>query len=252
METNDNSKKWTRPKSVPVPTIWRRCVGLKEMEHGRKPKFIIQDVPEEMHEDIVDFMSTHFFRDEATLESLKVLEDPVSMKEFQEFYRKTLKQNLALVALVEDVEDKGKLRIAGCNLTGVSYKSDKITADMFQGRVTKIIIRDLMERAIGSANVFERYDVEECMIAVGLCVDPVYRGQGLGLEILKTRTDLGKAVGLNVTMTVFTAVPSQKLAHKFGMEVLTEIFYEDIQEEGKPVYPNIKSKSIKVMAKRLY
>jgi len=112
-----------------------------------------------------------------------------------------------------------------------------------------------MKYALGKptdmANVFERYGVEEYMTALGLCVDPVFRGQGLGLEILKTRFDLCKAVDVKVTMTVFTAVPSQVLAHRVGMEVLAEVWYEDCIEDGKLVFPNIESKSVKAMARRL-
>ena len=114
-------------------------------------------------------------------------------------------------------------------------------------------MRDLYENIGKAVDVFELYGVDEYMSAVGLVVDPIYRGQGLGLEILKARTELGKAVGLSVTMTVFTAVSSQILAERAGMEVLKEILYEDLKEDdGRPAYPNIKCKSLKVMAKRLY
>lgn len=89
------------------------------------------------------------------------------------------------------------------------------------------------------------------MSAMGLCVDPVFRGQGLGLELLKARFDLGKAVGLKATMTVFTAVASQRLAHKLGMEVLAELLYKDCKLNGKEAFPNIKGNSMKVMGKRI-
>lgn len=101
------------------------------------------------------------------------------------------------------------------------------------------------------ANVFELYGVNEYMTALGLCVDPVFRGQGVGLEILKARFDLGKALNVKVTMTVFTGIASQVLAHRVGMEVIAEVFYEDCKEDGKPAFPNIKTKSLKAMAKRI-
>jgi GNAT superfamily N-acetyltransferase len=102
-----------------------------------------------------------------------------------------------------------------------------------------------------TVDVYERYGVEEYMAAMGLCVDPVFRGQGLGLELLKARFDLGKSVGLKATMTVFTAQASQRLAYKLGMEVLTEILYEDCKIDGKQTFPNIKGKSMKAMGKRI-
>ena len=112
-----------------------------------------------------------------------------------------------------------------------------------------------MKHALGKptemANVFERYGVNEYMTAVGLCVDPVFRGQGLGLEILKARFDLCKAVDVKVTMTIFTGIASQTLAHRVGMEVIAEVWYEECKEDGKPVFPNIQCKSAKAMAKRV-
>jgi GNAT superfamily N-acetyltransferase len=115
----------------------------------------------------------------------------------------------------------------------------------------RTVMKHAMDKATELANVFERYGVQEYMTAVGLCVDPVFRGQGLGLEILKARFDLCKAVDLKVTMTVFTGIASQLLAHRVGMEVIAEVVYEDCKEDGKPAFPNIKCKSAKVMAKRV-
>jgi GNAT superfamily N-acetyltransferase len=121
----------------------------------------------------------------------------------------------------------------------------------FKGLCTRNISRFLLDLVSERVSVYELYDVEEYMSAMGLCVDPAFRGQGLGLELLKARFDLGKAVGLKATMTVFTAEASQRLAYKLGMEVLTEILYEDCKIDGKQAFPNIKGKSMKVMGKRI-
>jgi GNAT superfamily N-acetyltransferase len=113
------------------------------------------------------------------------------------------------------------------------------------------VVKYVLDKTSEMADVFEMYGVKEYMTALGLCVDPVFRGQGLGLEILKARFDLCKAVDLKVTMTVFTGVPSQLLAHRVGMEVIAEVWYEDCKEDGKPAFPNIEFKSSKAMAKRI-
>jgi len=97
------------------------------MDNGEVPNFTIQDIPEDRHEDIVDFMTTHFNRDEATSRSLGFLEDPVSVLELQNLWRDVLKQNMALVAFVENEEDENRPRIAGCNVTCVTTKDEKVT-----------------------------------------------------------------------------------------------------------------------------
>jgi len=246
-----SKEKWSRTKSVPFPKIWRKCSGLKRMDNGEVPNFTIQDVPEDRHEDIIDFMTIHFCRDEPTNKSLGFLEDPDSMLELKTLWREVLKQNMALVAFVENEEDEHRPRIAGCNITCVTTKDDKMTYEQFEGRCIRALMKHVFDTLVGMANVYERYGVEEYMTALGLCVDPVFRGQGLGLEILKARFDLCKAVDLKVSMTIFTAVASQLLAHRVGMEVIAEIWYEDCKEDGKPVFPNIESKSVKAMAKRV-
>jgi hypothetical protein len=122
-----NKEKWSRSKSVPFPKIWRKCSGLKRMDNGEVPSFTIQDIPEDRHEDIVDFMTTHFCRDETTCVSVGFLDDPESILELQNLWRDVLKQNMALVAFVENEEDEQRPRIAGCNITCVTTKDDKMT-----------------------------------------------------------------------------------------------------------------------------
>jgi GNAT superfamily N-acetyltransferase len=112
-------------------------------------------------------------------------------------------------------------------------------------------IKYVVNRSSEVVNVFEKYGVNEYLTAMGLCVDPVFRGQRLGMELLKTRFDLCKAVGLKVTMSFFSVGASQLQAHRAGMEVIGEFWYDDCKEDGKPVFPNIKSVTMKVMVKRV-
>jgi hypothetical protein len=97
------------------------------MGNGKVPNFTIQDIPEDRHEDIIDFMTTHFCRDESTCISLRLLEDPVSVLELQNLWRDVLKQNVGLVAFEDNEEDEPRPRIAGCNVTCVTTKDEKLT-----------------------------------------------------------------------------------------------------------------------------
>jgi hypothetical protein len=136
---------WKRPESVPFPTVWRRCVGKKKTEDGRILRFRIQDVTEDMHEELIDMMTTHFLRDEPLCASQNVLADPTSVKEFLYLWREYLRQNLALVAIVEEEnEDRGESppRIAGVNFTGVTLKSQKMSYDKVSTLVSVIQLRN--------------------------------------------------------------------------------------------------------------
>jgi GNAT superfamily N-acetyltransferase len=122
----------------------------------------------------------------------------------------------------------------------------------FRGTAMKAMARDGMVFVCSYVNIFERYGVKEFLAAFGLVVHPDYRGQGLGVEILKTRTTLGKTLGLKVTMTFFTTVQGQKSAKKAGMQLLAELPYSIFKtEDGKEVYPISIPKTLKIMAMRL-
>lgn len=67
-------------------------------------------------------------------------------------------------------------------------------------------------------NVFEYYKVDSFLSAFGVAVNPIYRGRGIAVEILKAREKVLKFLGLKVTSTLFSAVASQKAAEKAGFK----------------------------------
>jgi GNAT superfamily N-acetyltransferase len=135
---------------------------------------------------------------------------------------------------------------------GLTQKAVFLPLLQFRGRAMKRLARDGMVFIANYVNIFERFGVTEYLSALGLVVHPDYRGQGLGEEILKARTNLGRALGLKVTMTFFTTVGGQKSAEKARMQVLAEIPYSIFKtEDGEEVYPVSNPKTLKIMAMRL-
>lgn len=65
-------------------------------------------------------------------------------------------------------------------------------------------------------NIFEHFEVDQCLYGFGLAVDPTYRGRGIATELLKARFPLLKSLGLNITSTAFTGPASQAAAKKAG------------------------------------
>lgn len=241
---------WERPKSVPIPTVWRKYEGLLEMPNGKKPKFIIQDLNEEYLEEALQLMAVGFCKDEAMFGALKITDDVTSMKELLDIWRQMARQNAAVIAILDD--GSAHSRVAGVNLTYVCRKQDRCSPDDFKGVAMRRMAMDGMVYICNYVNVFEKYCVTEFLSAFGLYVHPDFRGQGLGTEILKTRTNLGKALGLKVTMTFFTTHGGQKSAKKAGMELLAELPYAIFKtEDGKEVYTNMNPKTLKIMAMRL-
>ena len=117
--------KWTRPNEIPYPNVWRRFEGKRAID-GVKPRFIIQDVTEDLEDEIVEHMSTVFLRDEPMCNAVGIADEPVSLKEFQDMWRDYMKQKVALVAVVEPGTTSYSGRVAGCNLLGLTHKTDKV------------------------------------------------------------------------------------------------------------------------------
>ena len=118
---------WERPKSVPVPTVWREYEGVLQMPNGKKPKFIIQDLNEEYLEEALHLMVVGFCKDEAMFGALKITDDATSMKELQDIWRQLTRQNAVLVALLDDGSTHP--RVAGLNFTYVCRKQDRFSPD---------------------------------------------------------------------------------------------------------------------------
>nr|CAD7423244.1 unnamed protein product [Timema monikensis] len=117
----------------------------------------------------------------------------------------------------------------------------------FKGEVIKKVI-NFLDTVGRVADPFQKYGVSEYMTAMGLSVAKEFQGQGLGLELLKARSEVGRAVGLRLTVTVFTAIESQVLADRAGFQLLGEIAYQEYKVDGKVVYPDLTVKSAKLMA----
>lgn len=67
-------------------------------------------------------------------------------------------------------------------------------------------------------DIFDHYKVDKFMVAYGLLILRQYRGRNLGVEILKARFALMKAIDVRVTSTIFTNLASQIVAKKAGFE----------------------------------
>jgi GNAT superfamily N-acetyltransferase len=116
----------------------------------------------------------------------------------------------------------------------------------------KRLVTDGFGYACNYVNIFEKYGVTEFLTGFGLYVHPDFRGQGLGTEILRTRTNFDKALGLKVIVNIFTTSKGQRAAQNAGMELLAEIPYTNFKtENGKEVYTNMNLKTLKIMAMRL-
>ncbi|KAJ9593489.1 hypothetical protein L9F63_014974 [Diploptera punctata] len=244
--------KWTRPKAVPFPNVWRKCRGWRETEDGKIHKFSIEDVPQDMHEDIIEFLTEFHFHPtygSELMKNVKMYEDPTAIKQYQEKWRKALKDNISLVAFLEEEGQGDKRLIVGVNVLKVDYKDHPENFEKIESKKVRSIGQNLAYAGF-LVNVYEIYGVDKLVNALGLCVHPKFRGQGLGLQITKCRFEIMKAVDLKCTLTVFVGTGTQRIALKSGFEVIAEVpsdSYKD--EDGSLMYPGLECKSWIAMVK---
>jgi len=244
----NKNKAWKRSKSVPYPSIWCRFDGRKEI-NGVIPKFWIQDIAEDEYETVVNHMVDKYLNDEPISAYSKLTSDPESVEELRVMWRKVLKEKLGLICYMENSDANGKPIIAAINCMHIKRKFDKnitpkgVKASQFIGPVKFLS---------NMKNAFQLLGVNEFLNGVGLYVLPQFRGQGLGLELLKARELLCKAVGIKATVTAFSAATSQILAERAGFKDLSAISYADLERANPTLsFPGIQqhSKVLKYMYK---
>ncbi|XP_069690259.1 arylalkylamine N-acetyltransferase-like 2 isoform X2 [Periplaneta americana] len=243
--------RWTRPGDIPFPTVWRWYNGKQPLE-GKTPRFRIQDVTEDLEDEVVQHMTDVFLRDEPMCSSVGLADDPVSVLEFQTMWRDYMRQRVALVAVVEpETTPYSGHRVAGCNLLGITCRGDVTDINKYKGVAFRKLI-EALDHTTKMAKLFERYGVDYYLCALGLSVAREYRGQGLGFELLKARFDLGRAMGLPLTVTLFSPASTQWMGAQLGMKTVVEIDYEDYKDdEGHVVFSGIENKSMKLMAGKI-
>ncbi|XP_048516176.1 uncharacterized protein LOC105691587 isoform X1 [Athalia rosae] len=244
---------WKRPEGP--ARVWRVVEGRKKLADGKIPKFSIQEVPVELEQDVVDFMTRYFVPDEVICASLDLINDPPALREMRSFWKKLLSQGISVVALQENSDPVAKPVIAGANILSVSTLADAGNRDKgtpFRSDALKKLV-SIIEELEHEADVLNKFNVDRYLNALGLCVHPSFRGQGLGDEILRTRDAIGLAYQIPVSGTVFTGPASQLVASRVGFQVSIERKYREILDEaGNPVLPRVKCDYIKLMVKKLY
>ncbi|KYN44798.1 hypothetical protein ALC56_00793 [Trachymyrmex septentrionalis] len=228
------------------PKIWQ--VIEKKNKDGKLMKFTIQEIPEDRYEDAIQHMCTYFLADEPTCQCLNAKNDPLFMQDISTLWRLLLAEDISIAAFIDN-PNGGKPIIAGMNVLGIEHKNQKknLSDYQFKSEKFKITYKVLSITSM----LYEHYEVDKYINALGLSVNPDYRGYGLGKELLKIRDFIGSTYGVPATATMFSSIISQKSAANAGFEeFFTKNFADVVDKDGKEYYPNINSKAFKIMGKR--
>ncbi|KAJ8687509.1 hypothetical protein QAD02_023303 [Eretmocerus hayati] len=245
---------WKKP--IGPLNVWKIIEGKERLADGslKTVRFSLQDIPEIRFEDAVNQMCANFISDEVMCKSLDLKNDPDAVRDFGELWHYLLKLGLSIGAFKLNSKDE-ITELVGLNILFVSTdEMDQVLEDFtknFRSPKSRLIF-ELMHEISEQADVRNIYGVDRYISALGLSIVPAYRGQKLGVHLLKIRDDIGKKYDIPATSTIFSAVTSQTQAERAGFEVALEKNYSEFKDEhGNPLFPTIECKSVKQMIKRL-
>ncbi|EAT34935.1 AAEL012863-PA [Aedes aegypti] len=215
---------WNRPSGIEWPRVWIRFQA-RDVDSDRMVEYRVQDLPEDRVRDAIDHMKKHFLRDEPMCGSVGLYKDADALEEFDLLWQDVARQRVAVVCFRE-----GSDEIVGLNMLTVVSKAD--SKDL---KFKSSALQTVCDSYIGllkQANIFEKYGIENYLSAWGLSVSPKYRGRGVGTELLRARIPMCRAMGLTVTVTLFSNPGSQIPAAKVGFYDEIVVTYKELEEQG--------------------
>ncbi|XP_077299168.1 uncharacterized protein LOC143920245 isoform X2 [Arctopsyche grandis] len=216
------SIKWRRPSCIPYPQVWRRFE--KTIKNGKKLKFKVQDLTEDMHYEVLEFMKKYYMKDEPWSANAGTANDSVAIQMFEEYVQKyVFPQKLSIICVLDDDNANSPGELIGCNLLGVKRK---VEVGVYNQLDLLAIFNEYIKHC---PDVFEKYNVGEYLGAYGLCVRTEYRRMNIASEILRTRLPIMKSLGLTISNTDFTGLAAQKAAYKAGFKVDVSVSYDKIR-----------------------
>lgn len=214
---------FSRP--IEFPTIYHTFTA-KDKTGDKIIEYRVQDLPEELFDQALENMKQFYLPEENFAIATRILEDPEAIEDFFSFWKKALKQKVSLACFTND----GSEEFVGVNILYVSSKDDPpIDKTTFKSNGIQGLLK-ILDHAAEKFNVFDFHNVDKNIAGFGLSINHEYRKRGIATEVLKARISLMKAIGVNLTSTLYTAVGSQKAAAKAGYK---ENFVETFEDLGK-------------------
>ncbi|XP_055526396.1 uncharacterized protein LOC129719062 [Wyeomyia smithii] len=237
------SSSWTRPADVSHPRVWL-SFEARDQNGQQLVRYRVQDLPVDRVDDAIEHMKTYFLRHEPMCSSVGLYKDPVALEEFTRMWQNIAKQRVAIVCFRE-----GSNEIVGLNMLTVVSRSEASKLLKFESAGMQTMY-DSYVGLLQQADLFERYGVEHYLSAWGLSVAPHYRGRGIATELLRARIPLCRAMGLRLTVTLFSNPGSQIPAARVGFYDEIVVTYKQLAEQGY-VFPGVNYELNKLMSMKV-
>ncbi|XP_065351587.1 uncharacterized protein LOC135946978 [Cloeon dipterum] len=221
---------WMRPSAVP-PQIWLRENGI-----------VVRDVTPDLDEYVIDLMAEIHSREAPLSKSAQLYNDQASLEDVKRMWRhQSLPQRVSLVALaegspgadMEPVTPENPPIVLGANVLRVKCKADP-EQNLVQAAKGKAFMKVFshMEKFGQGVDLYERFQIDHYLDAVGLAVGRSHRGLGISEMLLRARRDLCTRLGIPLTKTVFTSTAAQRAAKRVGFQVVKEMPFSEMKDDS--------------------
>lgn len=224
MKTNFNV--YPRQNGIAYPQIYSKFkVKSKNIDEIEKDEeeFYIQDLTEDLFDDAVDFIVEYHARGSIFHRAANTFTSEHGIQRIREMYRKVFEEKISLICLKANTNE-----IIGINACTIRSKYDEpheaIDDPKFQ------LLVDSKNYIENRFDIYDHYDVDRFMFTAGLCVHKKHRCKGVATQILKARGPLMKAIGINVTASIFSTVGAQNAASSAGFTHHYSIIYDDFEK----------------------
>ena len=191
----------------------------------------------EDHDKIVDFEYNYFFK-ECHLTKLvsDSLEDPKLFSYSENKARKTLKNNMTIVAKDPTRGDQ-IIGVAGCGIYQQTCQREKFP-ETTEGRK---IVDEWLSYANNSINIVQELKTNKILKFERCSIHPEYLNQGLYGELRLRTLLLGRLLGYEAAFCIVANTYAGKALAKLGLETLFRMsFAEYTDENGVKVFENVE------------
>ncbi|XP_023934987.2 uncharacterized protein LOC112043701 [Bicyclus anynana] len=226
------------------PKIWGSFERIAK--DGSTLAFIIQDIPEELWSEAVEFMLGNYIREDVWWMTAGTAEDSQAIQEYRVLLTSIIHCKMSLACYLND---GGNRTLVGVNMCMPQEKDHFVDHNPPKTKAGLLSLR-MFSEAMKVTAIYDKYDVSKYLMGAGLSVSSDYRGLGLAVELLKCRMLLAKEEGFVVTGGIFTSEPAQRSADKAGWESLYQVPYKQFGEQCEIEF-NTDTENLKIFAAKV-
>jgi GNAT superfamily N-acetyltransferase len=218
--------KFVRPESLSFPQVYH-TFQAKNKAGDAEIEYQIKDLPESLFEAALELLTSDFVPDETICAAKNITSNEAALNEIRYFWHKLMKGGFSVGCFAND----GSNDLAGLAVMTVFNKGDPRPGELKPNEQDTKDILDLLRFVFDAYDVYSKYNVESYLSECAMCTKKEYRNRGIGTELIRSRTNQLKALGLTLTSTAFTVIGGQKGAVKVNHTDGFQISYDDLQKK---------------------